>query len=126
VEPPKAIEVEVVKDAPRAMPPPASEPLPIHPLAAVLLLAVDNLWNLADWAVVTWILTIPLAFASVFFPTLYLHRRKLGQSRGKALAWATFLGAIAAVPFSVAGTATGALLLAWLGINRLTAGPKSG
>ena len=32
---------------------PAAQPAapPIHPLSAGLLVAVDNLWNLADWAV---------------------------------------------------------------------------
>lgn len=97
---------------------------PVHPLAAVILLVVDNLWNLADWAVVTWGVTIPAAFLSVFVPTLILHRRSLGQSPVRAVGWATLLGAIAAVPFSVGGTAIGAALLAWLGIQRLGNKPQ--
>ncbi len=124
---PPVIEVEVVPDSsgPRAESarPPGDKP-PVHPLAALLLLAVDNLWNLAEWAVVTWVVTIPAAFLSVFVPTLMLHRRRLGQSKAKALAWATLLGLIAAVPFSVGGTAIGAGLLAWLGIQRLGAKPQ--
>lgn len=122
---PPVIEVEVVPDSAgphgESACPPADKP-PVHPLAALILLAVDNLWNLAEWAVVSWVVTIPAAFLSVFVPTLLLHRRSLGQSKAKALAWATLLGLIAAVPLSVGGTAIGAGLLAWLGIQRL--GPK--
>jgi hypothetical protein len=69
--------------------------------------------------VVRWAVTIPAAFVSVFVPTYFLHRRGLGQSRARALGWAALLGVIAAVPFSVGGTAIGAGLLAWLGITRL-------
>lgn len=125
---PPLIEVEVVPET--EGPPPGSGrpagPLPpVHPLAALILLAVDNLWSLAEWAVVSWVVTIPAAFLSVFVPTLILHRRSLGQSKSKALAWATLLGGIAAVPFSVGGTAIGAALLAWLGIQRLGRPPAA-
>lgn len=119
---PPFIEVEVVPES-EGPPPGRSRPTaqqpPVHPLAALILLAVDNLWSLAEWAVVSWAITVPTAFLAVFVPTLLLHRRSLGQSKAKALAWATLLGGIAAVPFSVGGTALGAGLLAWLGIRRL-------
>ncbi len=119
---PPVIEVEVVTDPAggrESSARPAAEKAPVHPLAALILLAVDNLWSLGEWAVISWVVTIPAAFLSVFVPTFLLHRRSLGQSRRRALAWATLLGAIAAVPFSVGGTAIGAYLLAWLGIWRL-------
>ncbi len=119
------IEAEIVSEIPRSARGEArvASP-PVHPLAAVALLVVDNLWNLADWAVISWLVTVPLAFASVFLPTFLLHRHSLGQSRARAFGWAALLGMIAAVPFSVAGTATGALLLTWLGINHLYARSK--
>lgn len=126
---PPVIEVEVVTDSqgPGAEGTrPRAEKPPVHPLAALILLVVDNLWNLAEWAVVTWVVTIPAAFLSVFVPTLILHRRSLGQSKARALGWATLLGLIAAVPFSVGGTAIGAALLAWLGIQRLGRQPPGG
>ncbi len=119
---PPVIEVEVVPETEGPRPGgrrPAAPLPPVHPLAALILLAVDNLWSLAEWAVVSWAITIPAAFVSVFVPTYLLHRRRLGQSRARALGWATLLGGIAAVPFSVGGTALGAGLLAWLGITRL-------
>lgn len=126
---PPVIEVEVVTDSQgpgAAGTRPRAEKPPVHPLAALILLVVDNLWNLAEWAVVTWVVTIPAAFLSVFVPTLILHRRSLGQSKARALGWATLLGLIAAVPFSVGGTAIGAALLAWLGIQRLGRQPPGG
>jgi hypothetical protein len=69
------------------------------------------------------VITVPAAFLSVFVPTWILHRRFLGQSSARSLGWALLLGGIAAVPFSVGGTAVGAGLLAWLGIQRLSRQP---
>lgn len=126
----RPIEVEVLPPPPP--PPPVggaaatgsstatSNPPPVHPIAALLLLVVDNLWNLADWTVIGWFFTVPLSFMSVALPTFLLQRQRLGQGVGKAMGWSLLLGAIAAVPFSVAGTTVGAVLLAWLGIRRLS------
>ena len=91
---------------------------PIHPLAAGLLVAVDNLWNLADWAVVTWWLTVPRSFLSVFVPTVWLQRRLRKDRWGSALAKALVLGLVAAVPTSLTGTPVGMALLAWAGVDR--------
>jgi hypothetical protein len=92
-----------------------TERAPFHPLAATLLIIIDNLWNFADFAVLDWFLTIPLSFLSVFAPTLWIQHRKQGDGWGKALAKALFLGVVAAVPFSVTGTPVGLALLAWAG-----------
>ncbi len=125
--PARSVEVELLPPGPLPPPPPlprttASGP-PVHPIAALLLLVVDNLWNLADWTVLGWVFTIPLSFLSVAVPTFILQKQRLQQSTGKALGWAVLLGGIAAVPFSVGGTTIGALLLAWLGISRLSDKP---
>lgn len=109
------------------MRPPASQPatpqpqlagVPIHPLAAGLLVFVDNLWMLADWNAVTWLLTVPLSFLSVALPTVLiqrlLHRDGWGKSLGKGL----LLGVVAGVPTSVTGTPVGLVLLTWAGILR--------
>ena len=106
--------------APPAATPPAAPPggrAPFHPLAAALLLVIDNLWNFADWAVIDWIFTIPLSFITVFVPTLLIQHRKQGDGWGKAIAKAVFLGVVAAVPFSVTGTPVGLALLAWVGLK---------
>jgi len=62
---------------------------PVHPLAAALLVFVDNLWMLADWNAVTWFLTIPLSFLTVGVITAgiqrFLHRDSWGKSLGKGL-----------------------------------------
>ena len=92
--------------------------VPIHPAAAALLIAVDNLWGLADFAVVDWFITIPACFVSVFFPSYWIQRRKRTDSRPVAFAKALFLAVVAAVPFSVTGTPVGLALLAWVGIKR--------
>ena len=99
--------------------PPGGEGPPIHPLAAVLLITVDNLWNFADWAVVSWVVTVPLGFLSVFFPTLLIQRFLKRDSMGKAFSYALLLGAVAAIPTSVTGTPVGVALLAWTGISKL-------
>ena len=91
---------------------------PIHPLSAGLLVAVDNLWNLADWAVVTWWMTVPLSFLSVFIPTLWLQRQLRKDRWGMALAKALVLGLVAAIPTSLTGTPVGMALLAWAGVDR--------
>ncbi len=99
---------------------PAAQPSapPIHPLSAGLLVAVDNLWNLADWAVVTWWMTVPLSFLSVFLPTLWLQRQLRKDRWGMALAKALVLGLVAAIPTSLTGTPVGMALLAWAGVDR--------
>ena len=90
---------------------------PFHPYSAALLIAVDNLWNLADWTVIGWFLTIPLSFLSVSMPVFWIQRRRNGDRRRIALAKAVFLGVVAAVPFSVTGTPIGLALLAWAGLK---------
>ncbi len=92
---------------------------PVHPLAATLLLVVDNLWNLADWAVVSWLLTVPLSFASVFLPSLLIQRFLEKDRWGRAFALAFALGIVAAVPTSVTGTPIGLALLTWFGLDKL-------
>ena len=92
---------------------------PIHALSALLMLAVDNLWNLADFAVVTWVVTIPLAFLTVFVPVYWIQRGLKNDPRGRALAFALLLGVLAEVPTSITGTPVGIGLLAWTGLSRL-------
>ena len=83
-----------------------------------LLVTVDTLWNLADWTVVTWWVTIPLSFVSVFVPTVWLQRRLRGDRWSVALAKGVVLGLVAAVPTSLTGTPVGMALLAWAGVDR--------
>ncbi len=128
--PPKIIDVEATTEpvaaaaAVRGPSPSASrEGPPVHVLSALLLLVVDNLWNLADWMVIDWVITIPLSFCSVFFPVFLIQKLLKKDSFGRALALALLLAVIAAVPTSVTGTPVGVALLAWTGISKLLPRP---
>ena len=92
---------------------------PIHALSALLLVAVDNLWNLAEWVVVDWVVTIPLSFLSVAIPVFFLQRHLKRDSVGRATAIALLLGVLAAVPTSITGTPVGLGLLAWSGLSKV-------
>src|SRR5436309_15671266 len=92
---------------------------PIHALSALVLVAVDNLWNLAEWAVVDWVVTIPLSFITVFVPVFLLQRYLKHDSNGRAVAFASLLGVLAAIPTSITGTPIGLALLAWTGLSKL-------
>jgi hypothetical protein len=123
--PPKIVTVSVDSQPnPDQMesPTPAQGP-PIHALSALILLVVDNLWNLTEWVVIDWIITIPLSFISVMVPVFLIQKFLKKNSTGKAMAWATVLAVLAAVPFSVLGTVAGSMLLGWLGINKLWGQP---
>jgi hypothetical protein len=98
---------------------PSRSRVPVHPTAALLLVAVDNLWNLADWAVISWVVTIPCSFVTVFLPTLMIQRLIKRDGMGRALLFAVLLGGLAALPTSLFGTPVGLALLAWTGLDRL-------
>lgn len=121
--PAKTVPVEVLPPEParpESAPPllPPSGP-PIHALSALVLVAVDNLWNLAEWAVVDWIITIPLSFITVFVPVFLIQKALRRDSNLRAMAFATLLAVLAAIPTSITGTPVGLGLLAWSGLGRL-------
>ena len=127
--PPKVIEVEVVNEAPGQQGSGATRTAgavdgpPIHPLAALLLLVIDNLWNIPEFLVIDWIITIPLSFLSVFIPTFFIQKLLKKNSIGRAFAFASLLGIVAAVPTSVTGTPVGLAILAWTGLSKLVGRP---
>lgn len=98
--------------------PPEPRPL-IHPLSAALLIAVDGLWTLADWAVLAWGVTIPLSFLAVCIPTYLIQKHVNGDQRGRSLAVGAFLGVLAAVPTPITGTVVGGIVLAMAGLRSL-------
>src|ERR1043166_2293345 len=61
----------------------AADGPPIHALSALVLLAVDNLWNLAEWVVLDWIITVPLSFVTVFVPVFLLQKEDGNEDRDK-------------------------------------------
>jgi hypothetical protein len=91
---------------------------PIHPLSALLLVTVDNLWMFPEFAGM-WVFTAPLSFLTVFFPTYMVQRHVQRNKRARAFKYALLLGGLAAIPTSITGTPVGLGLLAWTGISKL-------
>ena len=79
---------------------------------------MDNLWNLAEFAVLDWIVTIPLSFITVFAPVFLLQKYLKKDTNGRAFAIAMVLGVLAAIPTSITGTPVGLALLAWTGLRK--------
>lgn len=104
------------------MPPEQRAKSLIHPLAALLLMVIDALWTMADWATIAWIFTIPLSFFAVFLPTFFIQKHMNNDSVGKAMAVSAFLGILAAVPTPIMGTTVGAITLGLSGLRSLRLG----
>lgn len=115
--------IDPVRPTPIPEPPRSPGGAPVHPLAALLMIGVDNLWNLADWAVIDWLVTVPLCFFSVLVPVFFVQKLVMKDRTRRAFAFAVLLGAIAAVPTSITGTPVGLALLAWTGISKLLGKP---
>ena len=91
---------------------------PIHPLAALATIVLDNLFTIPEIAAPElWILTIPLIGVTGFVSTLFIQHYLAKDSWGESVAKGLVMGIIAGVPFSVTGTATGGVLLAWAGLH---------
>jgi hypothetical protein len=93
-------------------------------LSALILVAVDSLWAVFDWLPPVWILAIPLCFLAVFLPTFLIQKHLQQDSNGRALAYASLLGVLAAIPTPVTGTPVGLGLLAWTGLGRWLGRPR--
>lgn len=91
---------------------------PVHPLAALATIVLDNLFTIPEIAVPeAWILTIPLIGLTGFVTTLFIQHYLAKDSWGESVAKGLVMGIIAGVPFSVTGTAAGGVLLAWAGLH---------
>ena len=123
--PARLVPVEVLPPvAPRPTQPVASaDGPPIHSLSALILVAVDSLWAIFDWVPPVWIVAIPACFAAVFVPTYLIQRHLKNDAKGRALAFATILAVLAAIPTPITGTPVGLGLLAWTGLGKLLSKP---
>lgn len=110
--------IEVLPPEPAAAPG-SDEGRPIHALSALLLVAVDSLWAVFDWAPPIWLAAIPFCFLAVFVPTFLIQRHLKNDSKGRALAFASLFGVLAAIPTPVTGTVVGLGLLSWTGLGKL-------
>ena len=96
---------------------------PIHALSALILVAVDSLWAVFDWAPPLWLAAIPLCFVAVFVPTYLIQRHLKNDTRWRALTFASILAVLAAIPTPITGTPVGLALLAWTGLGKLFGRP---
>lgn len=90
----------------------ASKPL-FHPASAIVLVSVDALWTLADWAAPLWLILIPLCFLACSLPVFCIQKFIHRDPFLRASAVAVLCGVLAAVPFPVTGTVVGLAILAW-------------
>lgn len=105
----------------QAMPPESRHPVPpapIHPLAALTVIVLDNVFGWIDFVpgamLGTSLLVGGLGFLTTLFVQRYLARDEWGESLAKGLV----MGVLAGVPFQVTGTAVGAVLLGWAGASK--------
>jgi hypothetical protein len=118
--PAKEVPIEVLPPEPAAASgAQTSSGPPIHALSALVLVAVDSLWVLFEWAPPAWFVAIPLCFLSVFVPTFLIQKYLKNDSTARAVTFATLLGVLAAIPTPITGTPIGLGLLAWTGLGKL-------
>jgi hypothetical protein len=101
-------------------------PAPIHPMAALATIVLDNVFGWVDILpgalLGTSLLVGGLGFLSTLFVQRFLARDRWGESLAKGLV----MGIIAGVPFQVTGTAIGVILLGWAGLNQWIKLPPRG
>jgi hypothetical protein len=113
-------------------PPPAdTRPIPaapIHPLAALVTIVLDQMWGVPEIALLTfpvfgWIFDFVAVFLlgglALTAVTLIQHYVS-GDSWRAAFAKGFAMGILAGVPFVVGGTLVGTLLLGWSGLSRIS------
>ncbi len=93
-------------------------PVPVHPIAALVTIALDNVFGGIEIIappslILTCVIVGSLTAVVVSFIQRYLAEDKWEVAIVKGLA----LGILAGVPYQFTGTAAGALLLAWAGIG---------
>jgi hypothetical protein len=103
-------------------------PAPIHPLAALTTIVLDNVFGIFELVdplalILTSVTVGVLGTLTTTMIQHYLAKDEWGPSLAKGLV----LGIIAGVPFQVAGTAVGAILLGWAGASQWIKlpGPRS-
>ena len=93
-------------------------PAPIHPLAALATITLDNIFGLFEIIdplvlILTSVTVGVVGMISTALIQHYLSREGWGASFAKGMA----MGIIAGVPFQVVGTVVGVPLLAWAGLH---------
>jgi hypothetical protein len=93
-------------------------PAPIHPLAALATIVLDNIFGVIELIDPLTIVLISLSVGILGTVTTMLVQRYLAKDGwGASVAKGLAMGIIAGVPFQVTGTAVGIPLLAWAGLH---------
>jgi len=98
---------------PRRIPAP-----PIHPMAALVTLVLDNVFSVVEIVDPFMLLLTSLGVGVLGFVSTTLTQRFMAHDGwGPSVAKGLVMGIIAGVPYSVTGTAIGAPLLVWAGAH---------
>ncbi|HUI89727.1 MAG TPA: hypothetical protein VLX61_13500 [Anaerolineales bacterium] len=101
-------------------------PAPVHPLAALATLVLDNVFGVVEIADPLLLLFTGLAVGTICTVTVSFVQRYMAKDEwGPAIAKGLVMGVIAGVPFQVTGTAAGGILLAWAGMHEWIRLPSS-
>ena len=93
-------------------------PAPIHPLAALITIILDNFFGVFEIIDPLLLLLSSLIIGVVGAVTTTVIQRYLAKDEwGPSVAKGVAMGVVAGVPFQVAGTAVGVPLLAWAGLH---------
>ena len=93
-------------------------PAPVHPLAALATIVLDNVFGVIElFDPFTIILTSVSVGVLGAVTTMFVQRYLAKDSWGASIAKGLVMGIIAGVPFQVTGTAVGIPLLAWAGLH---------
>ena len=101
-------------------------PAPVHPLAALATIVLDNVFGVIELVDPLAIILTSVSVGVLGTVTTTLVQRYLAKdSWGASLAKGLVMGIIAGVPFQVTGTAVGIPLLAWAGLHEWVRLPAS-
>ena len=93
-------------------------PAPVHPLAALATIVLDNVFGVIELVDPLTIILTSVTVGVLGTVTTTLVQRYLAKdSWGAAIAKGLVMGVVAGVPFQVTGTAAGGFLLAWAGMH---------
>jgi len=111
IEPSQPTAVEVRRPIP---------PAPIHPLAALATIVLDNVFGVFEFAdPLALLLTSAVVGVLGTVTTMMIQRHLSKDTWGAAVAKGLVMGIFAGVPFQVTGTAIGIPRLAWAGLHEL-------
>jgi hypothetical protein len=101
-------------------------PAPIHPLAALATIVLDNVFGVVELVDPLAIIFTSLGLGALGAVTTALVQRYLAKDTwGASVAKGMVMGIIAGAPFQVTGTFIGIPLLAWAGLHEWVKLPNS-